>query len=249
MDANMAGMLNDEGELELEEDNELNLGNAQPTVEELEVETAAEPAMMKAATVWDNFLELKAEVNTPWAAPADDTDDYRKQRALDVFNKANVVARDLHALNPEISGWVLHVLCFIVPRQYVPMGDPTRRSCEACEALGASMKKIIRHLTCRRRVTSQYHTHNSADGKKLWAQTFKRGYVVQTFRRVCVRAELLHGETNAPYLQRADHRLLKKGKVAVDKAPRALCAQSMSCVEAMSAPFVFSKEAALALWS
>ena len=62
------------------------------------------------------------------------------------------------------------------------------------------MKKIIRHLTCRRRVdASQVFTHQKGD--KLWSQTFKRGYIEQTFRRIAVRAELLHGEDNAPYLE------------------------------------------------
>ena len=39
---------------------------------------------------------------------------------------------------------------FVVPRQIIEMGDPSRRSCDACESLGARFKKIIKHLTCRR---------------------------------------------------------------------------------------------------
>ena len=64
---------------------------------------------------------------------------------------------------------------------------------------------------------------------------------------MCVRAELLHGEANKPYLQRADHRLLAKGKVAKDKA--ASSDAPMSVKEAMEVPWVWSKEAALAVWS
>ena len=61
------------------------------------------------------------------------------------------------------------------------------------------------------------------------------------------QGELLHGEGNQLYLQREDHRLLKKGKMAADKAPSQ--ASSLSVVEAMSAATVLPKEAALALWS
>ena len=46
--------------------------------------------MMSNARAWDNFLALVAESNEEWAAPADDTDEYRKQRAVKFFNKATV---------------------------------------------------------------------------------------------------------------------------------------------------------------
>ena len=131
---------------------------------------------------------------------------------------------------------------------FLTLGDPQRRSCDACEALGASAKKLIRHLTCRRRPSAnQQHAHRSADAKKLWMQTFKRGYVEQTFRRLTVRAELIHGEANVRYLQRADHTLKTKGKVAKDKASSS--SASLSVKEAMEAPWVWSEEAALAVWS
>ena len=85
--------------------------------------------------------------------------------------------RDLYALNPALAGWVPHVLVFIVPRQIVPLGDPSKRSCDACESLGAKIKKIIRNNTCRRRPTgTTKHAHRSADGKRLWLSTFTRGY-------------------------------------------------------------------------
>ena len=44
---------------------------------------------------------------------------------------------------------------YVVPRQIVEMGDPSRRSCDACESLGARFKKIIKHLTCRRVIIHQ----------------------------------------------------------------------------------------------
>ena len=129
-----------------------------------------------------------------------------------------VLANDTYSLNPELAGWVLHVMCFIVPRQIVELGEPARRACDACEALGSVCKKLIRHNTCRRRVSQEQHSHRSANGRKLWTQTFKVGYVEQMFRRISVRAELIHGEANEPYLQRADCRLKKSGKSSAKPA-------------------------------
>ena len=75
-----------------------------------------------------------------------------------------------------MKGWVLHVLVFIVCRQIVPLGEPARRSYDACESLGSNFKKVIRFLTCRRRASKDtQHEHRSNDGKKLWKQTFRRG--------------------------------------------------------------------------
>ena len=92
------------------------------------------------------------------------------------------------------------------------------------------------------------HSHTRRNHAAGWAQTFKRGYVEQAFRRVCVHAELLHGEENERYLQRSDVRLLHKGKAAVD-SPKSMAVGSISVHEAMSAPTVWSREAALAVWS
>lgn len=127
-----------------------------------------------------------------------------------------------------------HVMVFIVPRQIVPLGNPAR--CDACESFGAVVKKIIRHLTCRRRVTpGRVYQHRS--GNKLWASTFARRYVKQAFRRVCVRAELLHGEDNVAYLQRVDFRLLETGKSS--KAKKKADANELpppTIVESVDAP-------------
>ena len=71
----------DQGEFELEEDDELNV-----TEEELCAEEAEEPEMMLHAKYWDNFLDLIRETQRPWAKAEDDTDDYRKGRALNLFN-------------------------------------------------------------------------------------------------------------------------------------------------------------------
>ena len=157
------------------------------------------------------------------------------------------MATDIYQLNPKLAGWVVHVLCFIVPRQIVPLGDPSRRSCDACESLGASIKKVIRHLTCRRRVTHGQR-HSARNSKKEWSATFTRGYIEQAFRRVNVRAELLHGPENAAYRQRSDIRLLEKGRVAAPKAEREK-PEALKIRDAMEAPWVWSQEAALAVWS
>ena len=90
-----------------------------------------------------------------------------------------------------------HIACNIVPRQIVDLGDPSRRAADACESYGACCKKVIKHLTCRREISS----------------TYRRGFIEQAFRRMVVRCELLHGTENAPFLQRQDARLLGLGRV------------------------------------
>ena len=160
------------------------------------------------------------------------------------------VANDLVKLNPELSGWVLHVLVFIVPRQMVDLGDPSRRSCDACESLGAAIKKIIKHLTCRRRCgTATTYSHRSQSGAKLWRQSFSKGYIQQAFERVSVRAGLLHGEENKRYLQRSDFRLLQKGKAGTSKFKAEDECAPVKIADAIVAPTVFSREAQLAVWS
>ena len=71
------------------------------------------------------------------------------------------------------------------------------------------VKKIIKHLTCRRSIKVDEHgaaasSAHHVGGVERWRQTFKRGFIQQAFERVCVRAELRLGEENAPYLQRSD---------------------------------------------
>ena len=63
-----------------------------------------------------------------------------------------------------------------------------------------------------------------------------------------LRNDLLHGAGNERYLQRADYRLLIKGKVSKDKVSQSKRLLP-SVQDAMTAPWVFNREAALALWS
>ena len=112
-------------------------------------------------------------------------------------------------------------MVFIVPRQMVYLGDPKRRSCDACESFGAMVKKLIKHSTCRRRLKKETVEHKGSNGRR-WKQSFTRGYVQQAFARACVREDLQHGSENAPFLQRADARRRAMGKAtrARSKAER-----------------------------
>jgi hypothetical protein len=190
-----------------------------PDAETLAAEEREESLMCSNATVWDHFLALVRAIQSPWAEGADDTDTYRQMRALQAFNLAIPVVNDLLRLSPTMRTWVPHILLFIVPRQMLSLGDPSRRSCDACESFGAMIKKIIKHLTCRRSVkvnadgsaavTPHHAMGESGDREERWRQTFTRGFIQQAFERVCVRAELRLGPENEPYAQRADVRGLQ----------------------------------------
>ena len=113
--------------------------------------------------------------------------------------------------------WVEHILLFVVPRQIVELGDPTRHFCDACESLGARLKKIIKHLTCRRALRTR-RTRDSTDA--AWKSTFSVGYFEQAFGRLVVEESLMHGEENAPYSLREDARLRQQGLKCVKKRRR-----------------------------
>ena len=103
--------------------------------------------MMQNAQTWDNFIDLMLEISRPWPQGAEDTEDYRKGRAVAYFNKMALVGKDLLRLKPEMLSWVPHIALNIVTRQMVELGDPTRRACDACESYGAMLKKTIKHTT------------------------------------------------------------------------------------------------------
>ena len=186
-----------------------------PTDAEIESEEKDEPVMMQHAEMWDNFLEWVRAVQAPWE---DDSDEYRDRRAVEYFNHSMRCSRDLKKLKPTLQSWVPHISCFVVPRQIRTLGDPASRAADACESYGSMVKKIIKHNTCRRRVN---RTGVPAKrGEKKWNQVFTRGYIEQAFRKCCVRESLLHGEANAPFLQRADWKLKQKG-VKTEKSEKA----------------------------
>ena len=136
-----------------------------------------------------------------------------------------------------MQAWVPHILLFIVPRRIVSLGDPTRRSCDACESFGAMVEKIIKHSTCRRRLKGdEATTHNRGATAQLtarrWKQTFKKGYIEQAFTRACVREAIRHGPENAALLQRDDARRAATGKATAPKTPSAVGASSRTVADA-----------------
>ena len=191
-----------------------------PTEEEIAAEEDEEPLMVRHAVMWDNFLGWVRDIQSEWTS---DTDEYRKQRAVRWFNHSRQCSRDLRALKPTGKTWVPHIACYIVTRQIVSMGDPSRRSADSCESFGAMIKHIIKNLTCRRRILTPGQETECRKGHTTWRQTFSRGYVEQCFRRTCVRTGLLHGEENRPYLEREHHRLLSKGRATSATLPKEGC--------------------------
>ena len=127
----------------------------------------------------------------------------------------NKVALDLIRLKPTLESWIPHVMCFIVPRQILALGCPSRRSADACEAFGAWLKRCIKHRTCRRNVSktaTTEHTKKTSRGLVKWKQHFRKGYMQQIFTRGCVKERLNYGVENEPFLQRADWQRLRSGK-------------------------------------
>lgn len=178
-----------------EEEMDVSDDEFEPTEEEIAAEAARAPLIALNADRWDRFLSWTREIEQPWEA---DTDKYRKERALQWCNGARAVSRDLYDLKPTMHSWVPHIACNIVPRQIVSLGEPTRRSADACESYGACAKRLIKHVTCRRALSA----------------TYTRGFVEQAFRRLVVRSGLIHGEANAPFLQRKDAMLLDAGRAS-----------------------------------
>ena len=208
---------NAEGEQEMEYDDEY-----APTEEDLEQEEREEPLMMRNAARWDNFLAVVRSIAVPWPQGEQDSREYREGRAVEAFNLMAKVANDLVELKPTLQSWVPHIAVFIVPRQMVELGDPSRRSCDACESFGAMFKKLIKHSTCRRRIKGgEKTTHKpkatAQASRARWQQTFKRGYIQQAFTRACVRESLQHGAENAPYRQRVDVRRTSTGKATFSR--------------------------------
>lgn len=138
--------------------------------------------------------------------------------------------------------WVEHILLFVVPRQIVELGEPARRACDACESLGARFKKVIKHLTCRRSITAdrlackRRKTGSGTRGIKKtdWAQCFTRGYVQQSFNRVCVEEAIRHGEGNVPYLLREDMLLRTQGLTGVKRESKDTGAGHLSVYDALT---------------
>jgi hypothetical protein len=136
------------------------------------------------------------------------------------------MANDLLELKPTMKTWVPHVMVFIVPRQMVFLWRSGPALVRRLRVLRAMVKKLIKHSTCRRRLTGKQVEHTSAhrtyagSSKRRWKQTFTKGYIEQAFTRTCVREAIHHGGENEPYLQRVDARRAAKGVAAVGKRKR-----------------------------
>ena len=130
-------------------------------------------------------------------------------------------------------------------RQILWLGEPAKRACDACESFGAMVKKIIRHLTCRRNIASGSN-HTGKKKKMAWKQTFQKSYIQQAFERVAVRETLIHGEENAPYLQREDAALLARGTVN-EKPCKEVDGRDTTLRELIDAPTVPTQKQAHAL--
>ena len=167
------------------------------------------------ARFWDHFYALvrafrKFESNER---------DYREQRAVEVFNAATQVGRDVKVLRPTLQSACPHIMCSIVPRQIVELGDPLQRGCDQSESVGANMKSTIHRRVTRKQITGKAtkHTRRDASGAitKEWTQkALKVSRVMQAFRAECVRERILRDPDSAKYLQRKHVKLLKKGRVS-----------------------------------
>ena len=179
--------------------------------------TEGESVHERDARFWDNFYSLTRS----FRVFESDTDPYRKQRAVEVFNAASQSGRDVKVLRPTLKSSVPHVIANIIPRQIVEMGDPLRRGCDQSEAIGANMKSTIHRRVARNKIDGKARTHVRRDAngveKKRWTQTLKVSRVMQAMRSECVRERILRDPDSAPFLQRKHFRLLSQGRVS--KAP------------------------------
>ena len=226
----MAAFINDAGQEEMEHDEEY-----APTAEQIAQEKKEEPLVIMNAQRWDTIFDLVRGMQAPWPQGDLDTDGYHKVRAVQTFNLAWPVCRDLRELKPTGITWVPHILLFIVPRQMPELGDPARRSCDSCESFGAMLKKIIKHSTCRRRLRGDVeYTHGvkatATATERRWKQTFKVGYIQQAFTRACVRESLRHGPENSPFLQRVDAQRANTGIAAPHKKFMAVTPEPMKAM-------------------
>ena len=190
-------------------------------------------------------LAIVTAMHRPWPINVEsDTDDYRQGRAIEVFNLAARCCDDLYELKPMegVVSWVPHILLFIVPRQMVSLGDPARRSCDACESFGALFKKTIKHATCRRRLMTERADHDSRKpGRNArWRQSFTVGYIQQAFTRLTVSERLRcdTGANNQRFLQRADWARMNKGKSSGKRKGSGCGSPARSIAEALEAAIV-----------
>eukprot|EP00965_Chrysotila_dentata_P202928 6181403-Pleurochrysis_carterae.AAC.2 len=133
-----------------------------------------------------------------------------------------------------------------MPLHIVDLSDPTPRSCDACEFFGAMLKKVIKHLSASVAAAACATTARRSGCKPSAAAS----YTEQAFRRKCVRANFIHSDSNARYLQRSDHFFRNTGKGAKSKpgcSSAAYAKPAGSMVVSISADTVLTKAAAMAV--
>ena len=180
------------------------------------------------ARFWDNYLAMRRSLRVFES----DTDEYRQQRAVGVFNTSNQVMKDVKVLRPTLQSAIPHILRNIVPPQIVEMGDPLGRGCDQSEAIGANLKSTLHRRVCRKKLkgkwidgkwvaeTAQTYTRRSTSGdiEKRWTQkALQFSRVMQAFRAECVRMRIVRDPGSAHLLQRKHFRLLTTGRAS--KAP------------------------------
>ena len=164
-------------------------------------------------------------------------DEYRQQRAVEVFNSCTQLGRDLKVLRPTMKSACPHILANIIPRQFVEMGDALRRGCDQSEAVGANMKSTIHRRVARNKIDGKVRTYTRRDAngviKKQWKQNaLKCSRVMQAFRSECVRERILRDPESAIFLQRKHHRLIGKGRVSTVRGEKRDDAASSSIHDA-----------------
>ena len=177
--------------------------------------TEGESVHERDARFWDAFYA----VTRSFRVFESDTDSYREQRAVEVFNAATQLSRDVKVLRPTLKSACPHILTDIVPLQIVEMGDPLARGCDQSEAIGANMKSTIHRRVARNTITGKAtkHTRRDASGAivKQWTQkALKTSRVMQAFRAEAVRQRILRDPASAPFLQRKHFKLLKRGRAS-----------------------------------
>ena len=180
------------------------------------------------ARFWDNYLAMRCSLRVFES----DTDAYRQQRAVEVFNTSNQVMKDVKVLRPTLQSAIPHILRNIVPQQIVEMGDPLGRGCDQSEAIGANLKSTLHRRVRRVKLKGKWvdgkwvaektktYTRRDASGgiDKQWTQkALQVSRVMQAFKAECVRERIVRDPGSAHLLQRKHHRLLKGGRAS--KAP------------------------------
>ena len=192
----------DGGDESDEEDDDLDFV---PSREEIEREEEEEPKLMLAARTIDAFLQVMHEQRLF----EQDSDDYRKRRAVAAFKAEVELKRLLNQTDVAPRSTISHVGMTEYVRQMVRDGDPNRRSCQVNEAFGAKLKYVMRNLVCRRLAKNKtIHCKRQKQGDttraQRWTQTFKSGRIKQTFRRMNLYRKIIDDPYYEHLLQRKD---------------------------------------------